>query len=251
MRLDPIYRRTLADIPTMAQADQDAVATRYAKTRDPRDAQRLVLGNLRLVVKIACELAGSRHVDLMDLVQEGNAGLAHAVNRFDHRRGVKLSSYAAWWIRAYIKQHLMQTSRIVRFSSTREGRRRYFDRTLPGRDISLDAPVHAGDDRGEGAQTAYDVFAAGDDARPDVCVEARELQARLEGAVAAFRPALDDRARGVFDMRLWREKPARLADVGKRFGISGERARQVETRVRAALHSFVADKLGTPARAAA
>jgi RNA polymerase sigma-32 factor len=251
MRLDPSYRRTLAAIPTMSPADQRALAARYAKARDPRDAQRLVLGNLRLVVKIACQLAGGRRVDLMDLVQEGNAGLAHAVRRFDPRRDVKLSTYAAWWIRAYIRQYLMETSRIVRFASTREGRRRYYDRTLPGRDISLDAHGRVGDDRGDFTRTAHEVFAADDSTRPDVCVEAHELQARLQGAVAAFRPALDDRARAVFDMRFCCEKPARLADVGRRFGISGERARQLETRVRADLHNFVAGKLGEPNRAAA
>ena len=243
MTLDPSYRRLLASIPTMTAADQSAAAARYAATRDPRDADRLVLGNLRLVVKIAYELGAHHRGDVMDAIQEGNAGLTHAVRRFDPKRGVKLSSYASWWIHAYIKRHLMQTSRIARFASTREGRRRYSDRTLPGPDISLDAPVRRRSDHGSAPTPLLDVFVADDQDRPDVRVEEHEYRSTLQRAVAAFRPRLDARARGVLDMRLLRDEPARLADVGKRFGISGERARQLETRVRDGLRSFVEERL--------
>jgi RNA polymerase sigma factor (sigma-70 family) len=141
MRLDPTFKRALDRTPTMPADEQQRLATRYAQTRDPSDAQRLVVGNLRLVLKIVHDLGGRHHGDAMDLVQEGCAGLADAVRRFDPARGVKLSSYAAWWIRAYVMRYLMDSSRIVHFSSTREGRRRFFDGTLPGPDRSLDTPV--------------------------------------------------------------------------------------------------------------
>ena len=141
MMLDDHYGRLLARTPTMPAAEQQSLAERYVRSRDRRDAERLVLGNLRLVVKLARELGGGYRGDLMDLVQEGNAGLTQAVDRFDPTRGMKLSSYAALWIRAYIMRYLMETSRMVRHTSTREGRRRFFDRTLPGIDVSLDAPV--------------------------------------------------------------------------------------------------------------
>jgi len=244
MRLDPSYRRMLAGIPTMSAADQSAATARYAATRDQRAADRLVLGNLRLVVRIAYELGAHRRVDLMDAIQEGNAGLTHAVHRFDPSRGVKLASYASWWIRAYIKQHLMQTSRIARFASTREGHRRYSDRTLPGHDVSLDAPVRGRYDGGSSPTPLLDLFVADDHDRPDVRVEEHEYRSTVQRAVADFRPGLDRRGRGILDMRLLRDEPARLADVGKRFGISGERARQLEIRVRAGLRTFVVDKLG-------
>src|SRR5689334_22120120 len=144
MNLDESYARTLERIPIMPAGEQAVLAARYARTHDRRDADRLVLGNLRLVVKIARELGPHRN-DLMDLVQEGNAGLTHAVSRFDPRRGVKLTTYAVWWIRAYIMRHLMATSRMVSFASTREGRRRFFDRTLPAPERSLDAPAYSDD----------------------------------------------------------------------------------------------------------
>jgi len=83
MNLDDAYNRILDRTPVMSAEEQNAVAARYARTRDPRDADRLVMGNLRLVVKVARQLGGPHSRDLMDLVQEGNAGLVHAIRRFD------------------------------------------------------------------------------------------------------------------------------------------------------------------------
>ena len=97
MMLDDHYSRLLARTPPMPAEEQQTLAERYVRGRDRRDAERLITGNLRLVVKIARELGGKDRGDLMDLVQEGNAGLTHAVSRFDPRRGVKLTTYAAWW----------------------------------------------------------------------------------------------------------------------------------------------------------
>jgi RNA polymerase sigma-32 factor len=252
MSIDESYRRILDGLPTMSAADQAKVAARYARTRDPRDADRLVLGNLRLVVKLARELGGPHRRDLMDLVQEGNAGLTHAVHRFDPKHGAKLSTYAAWWIRAFIMRHMMDTSRMIRISSTREGRRRFFDHTLPDPDRSLDAPIRSErhGDRSAGA-ALVDLIADDDAHRPDVRCEADEYRLRTRQAIAAFSPTLERRERGIFQMRLLREKPARLSDVGRRFGISGERARQLEARVRHRLCDFVAEALGETASAAA
>ena len=248
MNLDDSYARTLERIPIMPAAEQAVVAARYARTHDRRDADRLVLGNLRLVVKIAREL-GPHRSDLMDLVQEGNAGLTHAVSRFDPRRGVKLTTYAVWWIRAYIMRHLMATSRMVSFASTREGRRRFFARALPAPDRSLEAPAH-NHDSGAGRSLA-EVLADAEGDRPDVHCEQREYRARVRRAVQTFRPTLDERGRAILDLRLLREKPAHLAEVGKRFTVSGERVRQLEARVRGDLRRHVAGALGEPERAAA
>jgi RNA polymerase sigma-32 factor len=251
MNLDAHYARTLDRLPTMSAAEQATVAARYARTRDPRDGERLVLGNLRLVVKIAREI-GPYRGDLMDLVQEGNAGLTCAVKRFDPSRGVKLTTYAAWWIRAFIIKHLMVTSRMVSFASTREGRRRFFNRDLPGPDRSLDARRIKDDDGGSvPGRALLDVLPDDEESRPDVRCEESEYRVRLQGAVDGFRPTLDGRARGILDMRLLRDEPALLKDVGKRFAISGERVRQLERRVRRDLRAHVAGALGEPERAVA
>jgi RNA polymerase sigma-32 factor len=242
MNLDETYARMLDRTPTMSAAEQAEVAGRYARTRDPRDAERLVLGNLRLVVKLARQLGPHRN-DLMDLVQEGNAGLTHAVHRFDPKRGVKLTSYAVWWIRAYIMRHLMATSRMVSFASTRAGRRQFFARTLPASERSLDTAASG---------RSRLAFLADDDAnRPDVRCEDIEHRVRVREAIDAFRPTLDERRRKIFETRLLCEKPARLEDVGKRFKVSGERVRQLEIGVRRDLRNFMAAALGEPERAVA
>src|SRR4051812_26679083 len=229
MMLDDHYGRLLARTPTMPPDEQKTIAERYARTHDRRDAQRLVLGNLRLVVKLARQLGGGYRGDLMDLVQEGNAGLIVAVERFDPKRGAKLSSYAALCIRAYIMRYLMETSRMVRQTSTREGRRRFFDRTLPGSDVSLDAPMrHEHDGAWDRAGSLVDNLPDEDDARPDVLLEKREYLARVREAVVAFRRTIDERGGTILKMRALSEKPARLSDVGRRLAISGERARQLE-----------------------
>jgi RNA polymerase sigma-32 factor len=250
MNLDASYARALAGLPTMPAAEQAEVAARYARTRDPRDAERLVLGNLRLVIKIAREL-GPHRADLMDLVQEGNAGLTHAVSRFDPGWGVKLSTYAVWWIRATIMRHLMAASRTVSFASTREGRRRFFARDLPGPDRSLEARDGRGDAGERPRRALVDVLAADDGNRPDVCYEEREVRDRVRRSVDEFRPTLDRQGQGILEMRLLREEPAHLAEVGRRFAVSGERVRQLESRMRRELGRRIADDLGEPERSVA
>lgn len=252
MNAEDSYTEILSRTPTMPADEQQLVARRYAATKDSRDADRLVLGNLRLVVKMARELGGGTRTELMDLVQEGNAGLVEAVKRFDPGRGVKLTTYAAWWIRAYMIRHLMETSRIVRFASTREGRRRFFARTLPGPDVSLDAPISGADDGSRtNGPSAIEAMAADDGGRPDVQTEEREVLARFQNVVAEFRPSLDDRGRAIFDKRLLSESPAPLGVLARRFAVSGERVRQLEARVLGDLRDFVCDTLGEEMFAAA
>ena len=165
---------------------------------------------------------------------------------------MKLSTYAAWWIRAYMIRHLMETSRMVRFASTREGRKRFFARTLPGPDVSLDAPIGGADD---GSRTngpgAIEAMPADDGVRPDLQTEQREMLARFQHAVAEFRPSLDARGRTIFDKRLLSESPAPLGVLARRFAVSGERVRQLEARVLGELRHFVGDALGEEMSAAA
>src|SRR5262249_28792196 len=98
---------------------------RWREDGDLEAARRLVLSNLRLVVKIAMEYRRS-WTNLLDLVQEGNVGLLQAVQRFDPEQGVKLASYAAYWIRAYILKYLIDNIRLVRRGSSRAERKLFF-----------------------------------------------------------------------------------------------------------------------------
>src|SRR5262249_3526406 len=93
------YLSKLEELPRLSQEEERLLAQKWADTRDPRAGERLVLCNLRFVVKIALEYRSYR-VPLLDLVQEGNLGLLTAVGRFDPDRNTRLTTYAVWWIRA-------------------------------------------------------------------------------------------------------------------------------------------------------
>jgi RNA polymerase sigma-32 factor len=236
------YARDVGRLPVLSAPEQRELADRYARTRDPRLAQRLVLANLRLVMKIAAELARPGD-NLMDLVQEGNAGLMHAVERYDPSRGVRLSTYAAWWIRAYVRRQSMESSRVVRFASTRDGRRRYFAGTLPGADLPLDAAPPGGDDGGRPRRAPAETLAAADQHRPDVQIEQREYLRAVGDAVTAFEATLDRRSRCILRDRLLADDPPPLRAVAGRFAITGERARQIEKRLLADLRDAVGPAL--------
>ena len=119
------YLRSLHAAEVLPSEEEKRLALLYQANKDSDAAGRLVRGNLRLVVKIAEEY--SRNEDqLMDLIQEGNLGLLHALEKFDPNRGVKLSSYAAWWVRAYILRFVLGNFRIVRLGTTLAQRKLFY-----------------------------------------------------------------------------------------------------------------------------
>ncbi len=218
------YFHDLSATATLSEAEQDALARRYARTRDPADARRLVLANLRLVVALARTLSDPRRADWMDLVQEDNVGLMIAIDRFDPGRGPKLSAYAAFWIRGLMLRHLMEAGHVVRSTTTREGRRRFFQRAIPS-DVSLDAPVARDDDR---PTALLDRCAGEDGLRPDIAVQAREEGTRAKTALARLDRTLSERERTILRSRLLTETPRPLRALGASLALSGERVRQVE-----------------------
>src|SRR5947209_7222415 len=120
------YMAEVARHPLLSREEEHDLAVKFQKTQDPAIAYRLVTANLRLVVKIAHEYRRAAF-NLLDLIQEGNVGLMHAVEKYDPYRGVKLSSYAAWWIRAYILRYLMDNWRMVKLGTTQAQRKLFFN----------------------------------------------------------------------------------------------------------------------------
>src|SRR5216684_1983490 len=120
------YMAEVAKHPLLTREEEHKLAVKFARTHDPDIAYRLVTANLRLVVKIAHEYRRAAF-SLLDLIQEGNVGLMHAVQKYDPFRGVKLSSYAAWWIRAYILRYLMDNWRMVKLGTTQAQRKLFFN----------------------------------------------------------------------------------------------------------------------------
>ena len=128
VRYDPLraYMAEVARHPLLSREEEHELAVRYRETGDVDAAYQLVASNLRLVVKIAHEYRRTAF-QLLDLVQEGNLGLMQAVKKYDPWKGVKLSSYAAWWIRAYIIRFIMENWRMVKLGTTQAQRKLFFN----------------------------------------------------------------------------------------------------------------------------
>lgn len=273
---DPLaaYMREVQRHPLLTREEEHELAVLYSKTGDLEAAKKLVTSNLRLVVKIAYEYKRA-HKNMMDLVQEGNIGLMHAVKRYDPDRGVKLSSYSAWWIRAYILRFILNNWRLVKLGTTQAQRKLFFnlnkerarlsamgiepthdeiakrldvdkkdvvemDLRLSSGDASLDVPV--GD--GEGKQTTrLDMLESASDG-PDSLVENHELMALLKEQLDTFRETLKGKELVIFDKRMVAEDPKTLQQLGDDFGVSRERVRQIEARIAGKLRKFLEDCLG-------
>jgi RNA polymerase sigma-32 factor len=277
-RLDPMaaYLREVQRHPLLTPEQTHELAAKFVETQDPRIAAQLVTANLRLVVKIAYEYRRA-YKNIMDLVQEGNIGLMQAVKRYDPYRGVKLSSYAAWWIRAYILRFILNNWRLVKLGTTQAQRKLFFNLrkkraelqamgidptnaeiakqlNVPESDVaemdvrlaqsekSLDAPVGDADGRAIAKVDMMPATGAG----PETQMADEELQALLKDKLAEFRKTLIGKEKDVaiFDMRLVADDPLTLQDLGDRFGISRERVRQLEQRLLARLRDYLKREMG-------
>ncbi len=127
-RRDPLsaYMKDVSRYPLLTRAEEHALAVKFVEDGDLDAARQLIISNLRLVVKIAYDYRQA-YKNLLDLVQEGNIGLMQAVKKYDPYKGVKLSSYAAWWIRAYILRYILNTHRLVKLGTTQAQRKLFFN----------------------------------------------------------------------------------------------------------------------------
>jgi RNA polymerase sigma-32 factor len=231
-----------------------------------------VLSNLRLVVKIAMEYRRA-WTNVLDLIQEGNVGLMQAVRRYDPYQGVKLSSYAVYWIRAYILKYILDNFRVVRLGTTRAQRKLFFrlnrekrelerqgfeasplllaeklevseadvvdmEQRLSKSDLSVDAPV-----RDEAGSATYGDFLESGGESAETQFGNEELRRVFLGKVNEFASGLEERERRIVDERILAEEPRTLQDLGDEFGVSRERVRQLEARVVHQLRDFLRENL--------
>jgi RNA polymerase sigma-32 factor len=273
------YLHELRRYPLMTREEEHEVAVRLTKSADRALAARLVTANLRLVVKIAQEYRRA-HNNVLDLIQEGNVGLIHAVEKYDPYRGVKLSSYASWWIRAYMLKFILANWRLVKVGTTQPQRRLFFnlrkereklekqgyqvdakhlaaaldvteqeviemERRLNASEISLDAPVRSDD---QGDRTRGDLVPAMPASRPDMQVEASEFGLLLREKLQTFGATLRDRDLEIFTARLVNDEPATLVELAERFGVTRERVRQIECRLKGRLRTYLETELGEGVR---
>jgi RNA polymerase sigma-32 factor len=270
-------QRYFADIrrsKPLTREKEHALAVQYREHGDLEAAYALVTANLRLVVKIAMEYQ-SAAMNLLDLIQEGNIGLMQAVKRYNPYRGVKLSSYASWWIRAFILRYIINNFRLVKIGTTRAQRKLFFNlnrerRRLEamGYDASprllstrlevpegeieemaarMDAPEASlsqpfGDDKDA---TLLD-FIADQGAGPEAIVVREQARERALQIIWEMAETLPEKERAILERRLLAEDPETLEQIGKSFGITKERIRQLEARLIKRLRETLRARLSDP-----
>jgi RNA polymerase sigma-32 factor len=257
---DPLkkYLMEIRRFSLLTREEELALAKRWFEQKDINAAYQLMVSNLRLVVKIAFEYQRA-YTNLLDLIQEGNLGLMQAVKKFDPYREVKLSSYAAWWIRAYILKFIIDNWSLVKVGTTQAQRKLFFrlkkerrrlealgfdpgpkllagaldvrkedvtemDQRLEGGDLSLNAPLDQ-----DVRKTYIEVLPASDALEEQVVDE--NFRERLAEKIAAFSLSLKEKEAFLLKNRLMAETPMTLQTVGDELHISRERARQIEKRV--------------------
>jgi RNA polymerase sigma-32 factor len=257
---DPL-KRYLAEVSkhrVLTREEELELAHKIFEGRDRDAAQKLAISNLKLVVKIALEYYNT-YLNILDLIQEGNVGLLHAVRKYNPYKGTRFSTYASFWIRAYILKHIMDSWSIVKVGTTQSQRKLFYrlnkekkklealgimpvpqllastldvkteevedmEKRLAYTDTSLDHPLYD-----EGEETLMDVLQSTEDI--EEIVTTKEKKEILEKKVAEFKKILNDKELLIFEKRIMAEEPMTLQEIGERFKISRERVRQIETRV--------------------
>lgn len=276
-KYDPLqaYLSEIRRYELLSPQKEHELAVQYIEGGDVSAAAKLVTANLRLVVKIAYEYRRA-YRNILDLIQEGNIGLMQAVKKYDPYRGVKLSSYAAWWIRAYILRFILNNWRMVKIGTTQTQRKLFFnlsreqarlaamgieptadkvatrlgveekeieemDKRMRATDLSLDAPIS---DPSEGGGTSRVELTPSLDERADEALAVHEFNSDLSIHLASFGATLEGREKYIFEKRLMTEAPMTLQDIGNEFGLSRERVRQIERRLLNKLRAHLLENMG-------
>jgi len=257
---DPLkkYLSEIQRYPLLTREEENRISRLVFDHHDMAAAQKLTVSNLRIVVKIAWGYRNT-YLNILDLIQEGNVGLLRAVKKYNPHKRTKFSTYASFWIRAYILKHIMDSWSLVKVGTT-QGQRKLFyklngekqrleamgiyptrkllasnfglkewevedmEKRLSSNDASLDIPVYDGSD-----ETFMDRLSSSQDVEEIVSGQHRFKV--LSKIVKKFKATLDDRDRYIFDRRIVAEEPMSLKELGDSCRISRERVRQVETRI--------------------
>ena len=266
---DPLqrYLTEISRYHLLTREEEIELGRRVQEEGDTEAAFILATSNLRLVVKIALEFQRTWMQNLMDLIQEGNIGLMHAVQKFDPYKNVKFSYYAAFWIKAYILKFIMDNWRLVKIGTTQGQRKLFFklkkekqllidqgfvpepkllsdrlgvseqevrdmDQRLDGWDVSLDEPLK------EDSDTERGDFFSSDVASVESQIAKKEVESLLRDKIAAFKKQLTDREFEIFENRIFTDTPLTLQEIGDKYDISRERVRQLEKNIIKKMKAF-------------
>ncbi len=257
-----VYLKEISRHKLLTIDEERELTAELLRTGDIEVAKKLVLANLRLVVKIALEYKNATR-NIMDLIQEGNIGLMKAVSKYDPSKGAKLSYYASWWIRSYILKFILDNFRLVKIGTTQDQKKLFYnlmrekqrlmsmgitpdvkllsnnlgvsekavvemDMRLGsgGQEMSLDRPL----DEDGGRQTLSDIISDDEDSLDERLGELQNLEI-LKTHLESFVKGLKTRDQEIFKKRLLSEIPESLQSIADQYGVSRERIRQVEERL--------------------
>jgi len=270
---DPLqrYLTEIRRFRLLSREEEHQLAVEYKEYGNIEAAYKLVTANLRLVVMIAREYQKA-FKNLLDLIQEGNMGLMEAVKNFDPYRGVRFPSYAVWWIRAYMIRYIMNDWRMVKIGTTQAQRKLFFnlqkekekleaegvtpgpkllaqrlnvkedevvemEQRLASRDLSVDVPL------GDDDEATLLHFLPDDKQSPEEQFAERQYQRLLREKMESFAGTLKDKELVIYRERLLNEEPVTLREIGEKYGISRERVRQIEERVKKKLKTFLSKEM--------
>ena len=256
------YLAQIRKFPVLTQEEETNFARCWRQNGDRDAAYRLVTSHLRLVAKIAMRYRGYG-LPIADVVSEGNIGLMQAVRRFDPERGIRLSTYAMWWIKATIQEYVLRSWSLVKISASSAQKKLFFklrrtksaisalddgdlrpdqvktiserlkvserevvdmDRRLRG-DVSLNSRSNDATEAGDALDRLVDPSPS-----HDIELAESEERARRREALQAALQTLSPRERHIFTARFLTEAPPNLHALATEYGISGERIRQIEVR---------------------
>jgi len=259
------YLSQISKYPLLSAEEEMDLAWKYRNNADKEAAWKLITSNLRFVVKIAHEYSRYR-VRLADLIQEGNLGLMRALQKFDPSRGYRFISYAVWWIRAFIQSFILKTWSLVKLGTTQTQRRLFFSLEKARREIDkingIDSSETRKDDAGslssrlnanvreieemdvrmKSRDVSLDVKISDDsnetylDMTPDSSANFQDEVIRNEDneiirkRILESLDRLNKKERYIIENRVMADEPKTLDEIGKMFGVTRERIRQIESK---------------------
>ena len=266
------YLNEIRQYENLTENEEQELAIKLRETNDSDAAYRLTTSHLMLVVRIAMTFR-RQWQNMMDLIQEGNIGLLKAVKKFDPFRGVRLSSYATWWIRSYILKYMLDNWRLVRVGTTNNRRKLLYNlrkekenlenqgftptpkllaehfgvaesdvidvqASLGVVDVSVDTPMRAGE------ETTPDMFLADHGAMsPEDNAEQNQFLESLKQEIDSFRKELKPIEQKILSERILSETPRSLQEIGDDQNVTREAIRQTEQRILRKFKTYITKNL--------
>ena len=267
------YMTEISNYPVLSREEEYEFAMKYKNDGDLDAARKLVTSNLKFVVKVANEYK-NYGLNTMDIIQEGNVGLMHAVKGFDPTKGYRVISYAVWWIRAYIQNYIIKSWSLVKVGTTQAQRKLFYklrstknqmeigegnlssedykelanklnvtyeaviemDQRMGGKDLSLDAEIKSD------TNLSHMDFLADDEENQEELITKVEEEKRVKSGMVDALKTLKDRERYIVENRILADKPLTLEELGTKYNISRERVRQIENAALKKMKSILKEK---------